>query len=127
MNIETIKRLCPEFAGKSALTIDRLTQLLRGIPLADPSCYAEMRQVVSELTEALAEARQALEWRPIESAPTNQSLLFYSPMFTGNGVFEGLLKDDRLVVNADYSIYAGSEYYPTYWMPLPTPPSVKEG
>ncbi|MEN6621463.1 MAG: hypothetical protein ABFD50_07950 [Smithella sp.] len=64
MDIEIIKRLCPEFAEKLQWYIDN-------------------EEHAPEELVALAEAREALEWRPISEAPKDGSLIQLTWMENG--------------------------------------------
>ena len=102
MDLQEIKRLCPEF--ESLLDYDNPTFL--------------------KLLHALAEARHALEWRPIESAPTDHGgiILLGSPNVLTETGWRSKNEPDSFE-----NEYGFINPQPTHWMPLPTPPSGTEG
>lgn len=128
MNIEEVKRLCPEFAE----AIDKAFKDLRDFEPED----------VMPILQALAEARQALECRPISEAPKGDDCI-------GGIVFVDLMGRHNRFPNCFYDWATG------YWTmrvqyktkagarktvcnalktddswtfrEIPTPPSVKEG
>lgn len=70
------------------------------------------------------------DWRPIESAPCNVSVLVFIPNAEhyGAGVYRGLQVDmgtGRRWMTSALSCGGdcGPHQQPTHWMPLPAPPS----
>lgn len=74
--------------------------------------------------------QQQSGWRPIESAPKNESVLIYIPNAEHYGppIYRGMLVDmttgphwlaNTLHMDRD----CGSHNKPTHWMPLPEPPA----
>lgn len=76
--------------------------------------------------------RTMTEWQPIESAPTNQSVLVYIPNTEhyGEGIYRAILVDTRPELREPHwtstALHSGrdilGDYQPTHWMPLPDPP-----
>jgi hypothetical protein len=66
------------------------------------------------------------EWQPIETAPKDESVLGYLP---GWGIEIGAInsddEDDVYWVDnpEDGFLYPGEPFFPTHWMPLPSPPA----
>lgn len=56
-------------------------------------------------------------WRPIESAPKDGTSVL---LFTVDGVMEGYFSHGSW---QNYVCGGPAEYFPTHWMPLPTPPN----
>ena len=135
MNIETIKRLCPEFADLDLQpyldddALENVTDCVIGCQGLDNDAetMAEFIDLYAkaQTAKALAEARQAMEWRPIESAPkTGEKFLITNGKFALLAWHDG----EGWVVLEDKSVVSITPFSkPTHWMPLPTPPSVKEG
>lgn len=86
----------------------------------------DRRFLLRLLDEALAAAQQ---WRPIETAPENESVLIYIPNCEhyGAGVYRGMLIN--MGTGRHWSANAvamgrdlGGDLLPTHWMPLPESP-----
>ena len=70
-----------------------------------------------------------MNWQPIETAPTNTSILVYIPNTEhyGPGIYRAIKVDMGTGVRWHTSaLYGGWDidaiYTPTHWMPLPEPP-----
>jgi hypothetical protein len=68
-------------------------------------------------------------WQPIETAPTNQSILIFVPTWEhyGPGIYRAILVDmgtGRHWLTTAWAIGRDLQdgYDPTHWMPLPEPP-----
>lgn len=84
---------------------------------------------VRALLDALEAAEQRQAWQPIETAPTNQSVLIYIPNAEhyGDGIYRAILVDMgtgrrwmTIGLHVGRDICGG--YEPTHWQPLPLPP-----
>lgn len=75
-----------------------------------------------------------MEWRPIETAPINQSVLIWCPHCEhyGDPVYRGMLVDmgtgrrwscSAIGMGRDL---APMDVHPTHWMPLPAPPGEEQ-
>jgi len=71
-------------------------------------------------------------WQPIETAPTNTSVLIFIPNAEhyGEGIYRGLQVDMRTgrhwtVSGLHMGRDCGTTWQPTHWMPLPDPPEQK--
>lgn len=72
--------------------------------------------------------REALEWRPIETAPHETLVLLYSPGF-GHVRYEvGYASSGsrRTLSNGDVVSNQSWHGYATHWMPLPSPPALRD-
>jgi hypothetical protein len=85
--------------------------------------------VIEFLLRLLDEERAKHQWRPIETAPENESILIYIPNCEhyGEGVYRGMLANmgtgqhwSANAVSMGRSL--GPDTWPTHWMPLPEPP-----
>jgi hypothetical protein len=92
----------------------------------------KLRSFHSKPAQAAADALAFLRaggWLPIETAPTNESVLIYVPSARhyGEGIYRAVLVDmgkgkrwhtSALLVGRDVT----PEYTPTHWRPLPPAP-----
>ena len=69
------------------------------------------------------------EWQPIETAPTNESVLIFIPNTEhyGEGIYRGLQVDFGTgkrwsVSGLHMGRDCGPDYLPTHWQPLPAAP-----
>ncbi len=63
------------------------------------------------------------EWQPIETAPKDATnLLLYDPQDKPNHFFVGFWNGRKW----ELAHYSALKYYPTHWMPLPSPPAAGE-
>jgi hypothetical protein len=72
-----------------------------------------------------------MKWQPIETAPTNVSILIFLPNWDhyGHGVYRAIHVDMGTGQRWHTTAYAMgrdlcSSMNPTHWMPLPDPPQV---
>lgn len=71
-----------------------------------------------------------MAWQPIETAPTNKSILLWGKL---DGEVSGLMGVEIVVGSSQNGFYwtvDGTDYYSvtvdaTHWMPLPPPPKVE--
>ena len=71
-----------------------------------------------------------MTWQPIETAPTNESVLIFQPNWDhyGHGVYRAIHVDMGTGKRWMTTAWAcgrdlGADAIPTHWMPLPAPPS----
>lgn len=66
-----------------------------------------------------------MNWQPIETAPIDRSILGFHPFSDGGGrIIIMIWNGDGTKWRSDTHSYLS--WQPTYWMPLPAPPSAEE-
>ena len=91
-------------------------------PPVIPPCGETSCETVAAIRQQLAEANARQQWRPIETAPRDGTLiLFYDPKRNLRTVgywhvyMFGECQEWR-------TLFTSAMFNPTHWMPLPTPP-----
>lgn len=102
---------------------------------ADPHEEIGMTYVRSALTEAAACIREMVEWRPIETAPRDGTVVLgWSSFFPSRRPVEVSWDDDRyarkpaprwVARDAAYGRRAFFEHPLTHWLPLPPAPGAE--
>lgn len=88
----------------------------------------EILRLRAELEQAQQAAFNAMEWQPIETAPTDGTRIFacrlgFEPQVVRwNAKWCSLDFEDFDTDDQWHHWYANTEYQPTHWMPLPPPP-----
>lgn len=83
---------------------------------------------MAQLVRLCAATVEQLQWRPIETAPVNKSVLIWIPRAEHYGppIYRGMLVDmgtgRRWTVNGLSIGRDCGDRQPTHWMPLPEPP-----
>jgi hypothetical protein len=100
-------------------------QRLAGTTLAQPT--VEREKIAQEWVDEYVALRDAIAWRPIETAPLDYSVvLLYQPATPGHAeaVGQGHRVDLRAEAHDKWVFQAnGWLAEPTHWQPLPAPPT----
>lgn len=88
---------------------------------------AHIEALEAEQTKALAEARQALEWRPIAECPIDENIMLFIPGYCSERAIGHIDKNRVCCLDNgnEFDDIWKDEPYPTHWQPLRQPP--KEG
>lgn len=91
--------------------------LKEGVKVAPEVTFEDMRGILQSALDKLVGKRIAPEWRPINSAPKDETIILVSD---GQGVYEvqwARMCEEWYMLHGDKPIIG-----PTHWMPLPEPP-----
>jgi hypothetical protein len=99
--------------------------------------YVGARDLAEQIERAITEAVQAQReaaWQPIETAPTNVSVLVFMPRWEhyGPGIYRAILVDMGTGKRWHSTAWACGrdvppDEWPTHWQPLPAPPAAIRG
>lgn len=111
-------------------------------PVGGPGCSCKLGREIKQWkaraleAEAALQSRASQDWQPIETAPTSHGMYIvaYQSSFR-RGSWDAPLETEHRVTVLFWSgewNYLGANgrtgfaYHVTHWMPLPSPPSIKE-
>ena len=105
--------------------IRKLFEATERLTLLDGEYEAAKAGTYNRLNDELQRLLAATQWRPIETAPKDGTVIVAHDWHRGCGIYGH--DETQLVSFKDGEWFGKDSYeihYPTHWMPLPKPPGV---